>query len=54
MVGIVYLRPAHIDPQFTIQSIETVLKADREVVAPFVLVAKRKGNRVTIRVRAIK
>jgi predicted nuclease of predicted toxin-antitoxin system len=54
IVGIVYLRPAHFHAAFTIQTIEAVLKADRDIATPFVLVAKRKGNRVTIRVREIQ
>jgi predicted nuclease of predicted toxin-antitoxin system len=53
IVGILYLRPAHIDPQFTIQTIETVLGADPDVIPPFVLVAKRAGNRVNVRLRAV-
>jgi predicted nuclease of predicted toxin-antitoxin system len=53
VVGIVFLRPGHIDPQFTIETIEAVLRADPDLVPPFVLVAKRTGNRVTIRVRAL-
>jgi predicted nuclease of predicted toxin-antitoxin system len=51
LVGLVFLRPGHIDPQFTIQTIQTVLTTDPDVLPPFVLVAKRTGNKVTIRVR---
>jgi hypothetical protein len=46
-----YLRPGHIDPQFTIETIQTVLTADPDVIPPFVLVAKRTGKNVTIRIR---
>lgn len=53
LVGIVYLRPNHIDPRFTVATIQTVLNADPDLVPPFVLVAKRTGKRVTIRVRAL-
>jgi predicted nuclease of predicted toxin-antitoxin system len=53
VVGILYLRPGHIDPQFTIQTIETVLKVDPDVAPPFLLVAKRAGNSVAIRIRAL-
>lgn len=53
VVGIIYLRPGHIDPQFTIATIEAVLKLDPDVSPPFILVAKRSGNRVTVRVRPL-
>ena len=51
LVGLIYLRPAHIDPKFTIESLQAVLSADPDVVPPFILVAKRSGNKVTIRIR---
>ena len=53
VVGVVYLRPGHIDPRFTIETIETVLLEDLDLTPPFILVAKRKGNDVTIRVRTL-
>jgi predicted nuclease of predicted toxin-antitoxin system len=53
LVGIVYLRPGHIDPKFTVATIQVVLTVDPELVPPFIAVAKRTANRVTIRVRAL-
>lgn len=53
VVGIVYLRPGHIDSQFTIDSLQTVLSADPDVFPPFVLVAKRSGSAVNIRIRTL-
>ena len=53
LVGLVFLRPGHIDPHFTMGTIGALLSADPEVTPPFVLVAKRSGNRVTIRIRAL-
>jgi hypothetical protein len=53
VLGIVYLRPAHIDPKFTIDSLQAVLRADPDVAPPFLLVAKRRGNKVTIRIRRL-
>lgn len=53
LVGIFYLRPGHIDPQFTVATIHAVLSIDPDVSPPFILVAKRAGNRVTVRVRAL-
>lgn len=53
VVGVVYLRPGHIDPQFTIQTIQVVLTLDPDVKPPFVLVAKRSASLVTVRIRSI-
>lgn len=50
-VGIVYLRPGHIDPQFTIESLRLIAVRDLELAPPFIVVAKRTANSVTIRVR---
>ena len=50
-IGIVYLRPGHIDPQFTIESLRLVAAQGLELVPPFIVVAKRTANSVTIRVR---
>jgi predicted nuclease of predicted toxin-antitoxin system len=52
-VGIVYLRPGHIDPQFTIEMLQAVMRADPDVESPFVLVARRTDATVTIRVRRL-
>lgn len=51
LVGLIYLRPAHIDVKFTIESFQAVLSSDPDVVPPFILVAKRSGNNITIRIR---
>ena len=51
VIGVIYLRPGHIDPQFTIGTLETLLDADPQVEVPFLLVARRRGNFVTIRIR---
>ena len=53
IVGIFYLRPSHIDPQFTIDTITTVLNMGRNLAPPFILVAQRKGTNVTIRLRTL-
>lgn len=52
-IGILFLRPGHIDPKFTIETIKSVLQMTPEVVPPFILVAKRMGQNVTIRLREI-
>jgi predicted nuclease of predicted toxin-antitoxin system len=53
VIGLVFLRPGHMDSQFTIATIQAVLGADPDANPPFVLVAKRKGSRVSIRIRSL-
>ena len=53
VVGIVFLRPGHIDPQFTIGTLTSVMTTDPEVTPPFILVARRKGDQVAIRIRGL-
>lgn len=53
VVGILFLRPGHIDPQFTIGTLSSLLTLDPEVNPPFILVARRSGDHVTIRLRGI-
>jgi predicted nuclease of predicted toxin-antitoxin system len=51
IVGIVFLRPGHIDPHFTIETLRSLFAENVELTPPFVLVAKRTGTAVSIRVR---
>ena len=53
LVGLIYLRPGHINPRFTIETIHSVLSTDPEVLPPFMLIAKRVGNNITIRIRHV-
>jgi predicted nuclease of predicted toxin-antitoxin system len=53
VVGIVYLRPGHIRPEFTIESVQTLLKSDPDLDEPFIVVVQRRGQHVTIRVRQL-
>ena len=53
VVGIVFLRPGHIDPQFTIQTLRRLFEQDLDLAAPFLLVAKRGRNAVNIRLRSL-
>ena len=50
-LGIIYLRPGHIDPLFTIGSIEALFEAYPDVTSPFIAVVRRQGERVFIRLR---
>ena len=52
-IGVVYLRPGHIDSQFTIETLQSLFDAKPEVKAPFIVVAKRSGPDVSIRVRLL-
>jgi predicted nuclease of predicted toxin-antitoxin system len=52
-VGIVYLRPGHIQADFTIKTLEAIRSKAPEVTPPFILVAERTGDTVKIRVRQL-
>ena len=49
--GIIYLRPGHIRPEFTIETLQTLFAQDLEVAPPFIIVAVRSGGQVRIRIR---
>lgn len=51
MHGIVFLRPGHIDPQFTVATLQTIDLQDFDFSPPFVLVARRRGTYVQLRLR---
>ena len=51
IVGLLFLRPGHIRPVYTIETIRVVLAADLNVNMPFIIVAERAGDEVKIRVR---
>lgn len=50
-VGILYLRPGHVRPEPTIDTVQQVLQANPDLTPPFLIVAKRTGSTVTIRIR---
>ncbi|MBO9681783.1 MAG: DUF5615 family PIN-like protein [Flavisolibacter sp.] len=49
--GIIFLRPGHIDFNFTIQTLKSILAAELNVQVPFILVAERSGEDIKIRLR---
>ncbi len=53
IIGILFLRPGHIDPQFSIETLKSLLASNPDISPPFVVVAKRSANIVTVRVRHI-
>lgn len=52
--GIVYLRPGHIDPGYTIESLEAFMDAGLELTVPFIAVVERTGTDVRIRLRQLQ
>jgi len=53
IVGIVYLRPGHILPDFTIETIDVAVNALHDLSPPFIVVVQRKNGHVTMRVRRL-
>ena len=53
IVGIVYLRPGHIAPGFTIETIEATLREEYDLSPPLILVIRRRDGQVRIRVRRL-
>lgn len=51
--GIVFLRPGHIAPNFTIQTLRTLAERQIDVQPQFIIVAVRKQQTVRIRVRQL-
>ncbi len=50
-IGIVYLKPGHILPQFTLQSLDVVFNEIVFIENPFIIVAKHNGTTTRVRVR---
>jgi predicted nuclease of predicted toxin-antitoxin system len=50
-LGIIYLRPGHIDPAFTMQSIDVIETTAGSVQPGFILVAEHRRGQVRIRLR---
>lgn len=51
MHGVVFLRPGHIDAQFTFATLEAIDAQDLNLSPSFVLVARRRGPNVQLRLR---
>lgn len=49
--GIIYLRPGHLDPSFTITSLKFLLEAGIEVHPPFMVVAENTSETIQLRIR---
>jgi predicted nuclease of predicted toxin-antitoxin system len=53
VIGILYIRPGHIESKFTIETFDVILQNDPDLQPPFILVAHRRGGEVTIRIRQL-
>ena len=53
MIGIINLKPGHIDAAFTNETIDAMMADDPDVDVPFLLIAKRTANRFTFRIRSL-
>jgi predicted nuclease of predicted toxin-antitoxin system len=51
--GIIYLRPGHIVPAFTIETLTALFEKDFVLTPPFMLIAERKKDSVKIRIRSL-
>jgi predicted nuclease of predicted toxin-antitoxin system len=50
-VGIIYLRPGHIDPRFVIDMLDALDTLEIETAPPFIVVVDRRAETVRIRIR---
>lgn len=54
LVGIVLIRPGHINSTFTNRTLQALIDANPDVTLPFILVARQRDGIVTIRVRGLR
>ena len=50
-IGIVFLRPGHILPDFHIQTIKYLLVNNLDLLKPFILVAENSGKSIKVRLK---
>ena len=50
-LGIIYLRPGHLNSAFTISSISEFIKQNIELTPPFIVVIENMGSGIRIRIR---
>ncbi len=50
-IGIIYLKPCHILPEFTLQSLEAIFNEIDFIENPFIIVAKHNDLTTRVRVR---
>ncbi len=49
--GLIYLQPGHIQPSFTIKTLQAIINSEIELIEPFIIVAEQKQGNIKIRVR---
>ena len=50
-IGIIYLRPGHFNPAFTLTTLRTLLSRELEITLPFIIVAENLIDKIKIRLR---
>jgi len=50
-VGVIYLRPGHIQPAFTLESLQAIQATVGDVAPGFVIVAEHRTGQVRVRLR---
>ncbi|MCC6684315.1 MAG: DUF5615 family PIN-like protein [Bacteroidia bacterium] len=50
-IGIIYLRPGHIKPEFSIRTLETIFSQPLSLKTPFVVTGEHAPDEIRIRVR---
>ena len=53
ILGIVFLRPGHIQAGFTIRTLDAIFEVNPELTPPFLVVAIRSRDKVRIRTRSL-
>jgi len=51
--GILYLRPGHIKPEQTVTTLQTLFDQSLSVTPPFLVVAQKNGENLTIRMKSL-
>lgn len=54
VIGIIYIRPGHIEPSFVLETISAIEARDFDVQPPFIVVAERRQDIVRIRIRPVE
>jgi predicted nuclease of predicted toxin-antitoxin system len=52
-IGILYLRPGHIRPEFTLETLKALRQKEINIQPPFIVVAERNRDKVKVRLRQL-
>jgi hypothetical protein len=50
-IGIIYLRPDHINPSYYIQTLKQFFKEDPELIPHFIVIGSNANNIILLRIR---